>query len=118
MEIKNYITDSLRYWEPRRIIYNIVLAAITIAYAIPFAKADGHAGFQWPQCLLHLLILAAGANILYCAAYPVDVFIQCSHYRALWLRLRWMMFITGLALASALTWFYVSSMFCPVVNGQ
>jgi len=30
--IRECATDAVRYWEPRRIIYNLVLAAIVLAY--------------------------------------------------------------------------------------
>ena len=31
-ELREYFTDAIRFWEPRRVIYNVVLAAIVIAY--------------------------------------------------------------------------------------
>lgn len=31
-ELRDYFTDAIRFWEPRRVLYNVVLAAIVITY--------------------------------------------------------------------------------------
>ena len=33
--MKNLITDAIRYWEPRRLVYNGVLAVIMLVRAWP-----------------------------------------------------------------------------------
>ena len=114
MNLKDYITESLHYWEPRRIIYNFVLVAITLYYVIPFALEHRHPQFQWSTALVFLFALGVVANILYCAAYPVDIFIQFSDFRNTWLRFRGVLFLIGLALAGALTWFWAASLFDPL----
>ena len=68
--------DSIKYWEPRRIFYNAVLAIIVVGY---FAAA-------WPaskaiislNSILILFLLTVLANICYCAVYVIDVFVQLS----------------------------------------
>jgi hypothetical protein len=32
ISLREYFTDAIRFWEPRRAVYNLVLAAIVIAY--------------------------------------------------------------------------------------
>jgi hypothetical protein len=100
--VKDLITDALRYWEPRRLVYNGVLAVIVVVYAWPSLSEPG-AG-EWLPALATLFVLAVGANVAYCAAYPVDLFLQCSDFRSTWLRYRWGLFLIGLLLAMAITW--------------
>src|SRR5690242_12064064 len=95
ISLRDALTNAIGFWERRRIIYNIVLAAIVIAY---FAAA-------WPGSSKHLsidlaqglFVLAVLANIAYCAAYVPDVLVQLSAARQTWLRVRWALFIVGLA---------------------
>jgi hypothetical protein len=109
-------TDALRYWERRRLVYNGVLAVIVIAVflvALPESrKALTARGFG------DLLILAVVANLLYCAAYIPDVFVQFSDFRDGWRKKRWMLFAAGTLLASALAFAYVSFTMFAVVIGQ
>jgi hypothetical protein len=85
--IREWATDAIRYWEPRRILYNLVLAAIVLAYfvmGLPTTK-----GFLTVNFLLMLFLLAVLANVAYCAAYAVDIFAQISGFREVWQRVRW-----------------------------
>src|SRR4030042_2065779 len=103
-DAKSYLTNAISYWEIRRIIYNAVLAAIVLGYFV----ANLPASLQriTPDVIFGLFILAVLANIAYCAAYLVDLVAQMSGFRDLWLRLRWILFLIGLAFASILTrWF-------------
>lgn len=100
--MKDLITDALRYWEPRRLVYNGVLAVIVVVYAWPVLP-DHRAG-EWLPVLATLFVFAVGANVAYCAAYPIDLFLQCSDFRLTWLRYRWGLFLIGLLLAMAITW--------------
>jgi hypothetical protein len=100
--VKDLITDALRYWEPRRLVYNGVLAVIVVVYA--WLVLPDHGTGEWLPTLATLFVLAVGANVAYCAAYPVDLFLQCSDFRSTWLRYRWGLFLIGLLLAMAITW--------------
>ena len=61
------VRRAIRYWEPRRITFNLVLAAVMVAWLV----------LTWPhfrpaftlQSLLAITALAAIANAFYCAAY-------------------------------------------------
>jgi hypothetical protein len=33
-ELRDYFTDAIRFWEPRRLIYNAALAVIVVAYFV------------------------------------------------------------------------------------
>ena len=41
------------------------------------------------------IILAALANVAYCAAYPIDLFVQASDFRDLWRAYRWIVWAAG-----------------------
>ena len=106
---RDYLGNAIRYWEPRRIPYNLLLAAIVIIHFVkelPFSKT----GVQFNSVLL-LFLLAVLANVAYCAAYLPDVFAQMSSVRNSWLRYRWVLFVVGLAFAAILTHFWSLAMF-------
>jgi hypothetical protein len=106
---RDYLGNAIRYWEPRRILYNLLLAAIVVihfAKGLPFSRSV----LQFNTLLL-LFILAVLANVAYCAAYVPDVFAQMSSLRDSWLRYRWVVFVIGLAFAAVLTHFWSLAMF-------
>jgi hypothetical protein len=103
------VAEALRYWEPRRILYNMLLGAIVAGYfiaALPRSRTlvtlDG---------VLWMIFLAVLANVCYCAAYVVDVFVQLSPLRETWLRLRWILFVVGLVFAGIITRFFAIATF-------
>lgn len=115
LSFREILSDALRYWEPRRLIYNGVL---TLVVGACFAAG-------WPaskmaltmNTALTVFILAVLANIAYCAAYLPDLAIQHSFLRDRWLRLRWVLLTIGILFASALAYFFTSSMFGLDLNG-
>lgn len=107
--IREYFTDAIRFWEPRRLIYNGVLALIVIGYFVagyPGSKATLSIDFA-----LSLFLFAVVANIAYCAAYLADVFVQASGFRELWQRARWVLFALGTLFAAVITRFIATAMF-------
>ena len=108
------LREAMRYWEPRRIVYNVVLAAVVVAWL----------AFTWPhfrpafnmQGLLALFVLAAVANACYCAAYVADTAMQRSSFRATWLRARWALWLSGTLFAVALTWYWIADEIYPYVG--
>ena len=108
-ELHETATDAIRYWEPRRIVYNAVLAAIVLAYV---------AGY-WPRSrnvitfdgVLVVFLLAVVANICYCAAYLGDVFAQTSGFRDSWRKCRWILLFVGTTVAAILTRFFAITFF-------
>jgi hypothetical protein len=67
--LREIFTDALRYWERRRIGYNIVLALIGLGWVV-FTWPHFRSAFTWGS-LLALFVLAVLANACYCAAYLV-----------------------------------------------
>jgi hypothetical protein len=106
---RDYLSNAIRYWEPRRIVYNVLLAAIVIVHFVlnlPFSKTELQV-----DIFLGLFLLAVLANVAYCAAYVPDVFAQMSGLRDSWLRYRWVVLVVGLSFAGVLTHFWSSAIF-------
>jgi hypothetical protein len=97
------ITDALRFWEPMRVVYNLVLLAVVVFTVGPQTLA------QIPVNALTLNVLGAVgfmallANILYCAAYPVDLFVQASDWREGWRTARLGLWLIGTLTAAWIT---------------
>lgn len=75
-DFREYFTDAIRFWEPRRVLYNLALAVIVVAYFLagyPKSKLVLSIDFA-----LGLFLLAVAANVAYCAAYLADIFVQAS----------------------------------------
>jgi hypothetical protein len=105
------VSDAIRFWEPRRLVYNAVLSVIVLFYfvrAYPASKV-----FLTLDSILGLFLLAVLANVAYCAAYLADVFAQWSSYRDLWRQYRWVLFAVGILFAGILTRFIAIGIFWP-----
>jgi hypothetical protein len=101
--------EALRYWEPRRVLYNLALAAVVAAHLIaswPAARTI----LSWDHLFL-LIFLAVLANVCYCAAYAVDLFVQYSALRAAWTRWRWVVLWVGIVFGAVVAHFFASGMF-------
>jgi hypothetical protein len=109
MSLRDHATDAIKYWEPRRIVYNVVLTAVVLFYFIagwPGSKETVSLNFG-----LSLFLLAVLANVAYCAAYIVDMFAQLSGLRELWQRYRWVLFAIGIFFAAIITRFFAIGFF-------
>ena len=103
-----YVANGLRYWEPRRVIYNAVLAVVVIV----------HVMLAWPSArekltsdvVLSLFILAVLANVAYCAVYVVDLLVQFSGLDTEWRRGRVVLLIVGTAFAATLAHFFTKTL--------
>jgi hypothetical protein len=107
--LRDYATDAVKFWEPRRILYNLVLTAIVVIYfAIGYPASRMMLSLDF---CLGLFLLAVIANVAYCAAYIVDLFVQSSGFRELWQRYRWLLFAIGTTFAAIITRFVAIGMF-------
>jgi len=114
LPLRPLLDDAIRFWEPRRVAYNAVLAAIVIGWGV----------FTWPhfrpalalEPMLQLFVLAVIANVLYCAAYAADLPLQYSSYRDGWRRWRWVLWLLGTLFAAALTYYWIGDEIYPYVR--
>lgn len=107
--LSGYVANALRYWEPRRLIFNLVLGLVVA----------GHFISSWPQSwtdltfntTLGFFFLAVLANVCYCAVYIVDLFVQFSGLHAAWMKGRMAVLIVGTAFAAVIAHFFAMNIF-------
>jgi hypothetical protein len=109
LTFREALTDSMRYWEPRRIVYNLALLAVVGIHALLAWRGSVFA-FTTDTALV-LFLLWVLANVAYCAAYIADIPVQFSGFRPLWLKVRVVVFVVGIAFAAVLAHFFASVMF-------
>ena len=111
---RDIVRDAIRYWEPRRIWYNLALTALAGAWVL----------LTWPhfrhaltlQHLLELLVLAALANLCYSAAYLIDIPMQQSSFNVAWRRWRWALWLMGTLLALVIAQYWIGDEIYPFVD--
>ena len=105
------LADAARYWEPRRIIYTLLLTAVVVIWLAA----------TWPHfrpaltlfSFLRLSILALLANVCYCAAYLVDIPLQSSPLSAVWRRRRWVLWLLGTLFAIVMENYWIADEIYP-----
>lgn len=105
------LSNAIRYWERMRIVYNaglILIVAGCFIHGYPGSKAFFSNGM-----FLVLFLLAVGANVVYCAAYLVDIAVQMSQYRETWTKIRWILLLVGTATAGIPAFFWSLAFFQP-----
>lgn len=112
-----WLPNAVRYWEPRRILYNLILLGIFAFWVIPkwgiFRSALTSAN------LLALLVLALLANVCYSAAYLIDAAGWHSAARTVWLKQRWVLFAAGTLLAILIESYWIADeILSPLVLGR
>ena len=98
-----HVADALRYWEPRRVIYNVVLAAVVIGHVV--VASPESRGRLSVNVLLGLFFLAVLANVCYSAVYVVDLFVQFSGLQEFWAKGRVVLLVVGTAFAAVIAHF-------------
>jgi hypothetical protein len=104
-------SDALRFWEFRRIFYNLALAVASFGWVVA----------TWPHfrpaltmhSLLLFSVLALVANACYCVAYLVDIPIQLSSLAAIWKRYRWALWLVGTLFAFLLANYWIADEIYP-----
>lgn len=113
----DWFPNALKYWEWRRIPYNVALTIVFILWVAP----------NWSQFrpepkladLLVLLVLALLANLCYSAAYLVDVAAWHSTLRASWLNRRWILWTAGTMFAILLESYWINDeILSPVLTSR
>jgi hypothetical protein len=108
------MNPSTRYWELRRIAYNLVLSAVVVVWVVS----------TWPHfrealtlpSLGKLLVLAALANVVYSAVYLVDIPLQQSSVAATWHRWRFGLWLAGTLLAFLFENYWIADEIYPYVR--
>jgi len=118
-EFKHSVADALRYWEPRRILYNAVLSTVAVLWVVltwPHFRSVQLMGIppgDTHPALLILIILAFLANVCYCAAYVVDIPLQLTFVT--WRKYRWALLVTGTLFALLVENYWIADEIYPFV---
>ncbi|HXV62698.1 MAG TPA: hypothetical protein VEK15_18505 [Vicinamibacteria bacterium] len=107
--LSHHAALALRYWEPRRLLYNGVLGAVVVTHFV----------LAWPasreqlsfDIVLGIFLLAVLANVAYCAAYLPDLFVRFSGLDAAWRWGRTILLAVGTSFAAAMTHFFAKGIF-------
>lgn len=109
--VRDGLSDAVRYWEPRRWLYNAALAVVVlVCFSLDARSAWRGLTFQ---TLVLVFICAVLANVAYCAAYLVDVVLQYSAVRQSWRGRRWILLVIGTLFAGAITYLVATALFSP-----
>jgi hypothetical protein len=110
---RSFFAEAIRYWEPRRLIYNFALSAVCVGW---FAMAWPHfrLALTWSS-LPPLAVLVLLANVCYCAAYLVDIPLQQSLGSA-WRRRRWALWLMGTLFAIVLASYWINDEIYPSIH--
>ena len=108
------LRDAARFWEPRRLLYNLALFGVVLAWV---AKTWPH--FR-PAMTLESLgimtVLALLANLCYCAAYVAEILIQNGTSTPSWNRQRWAVWVVGTLLAILFENYWIADEIYPFVR--
>jgi hypothetical protein len=107
--LSTYVANALRYWEPRRLLYNGTLAAVVLAHVVLAWPASREK--LSPDLLMGFFLLAVLANVAYSAVYVVDLFVQFSGLDRPWRVGRAVLLFIGTAFAAIITHFVVQAEF-------
>jgi hypothetical protein len=114
--LRDYATEAIRYWEPRRLFYNLFLVLVVVIsfwVSLPSSRAA-----ITIDSILWLFLLAVVANVAYCTAYIVDLFVQGSAFRSHWRQFRWLLFGLGSAFAGVLARYVSMILFAAAAAGS
>jgi len=108
------LRDAIRYWEQRRIIYNIILALVFLGWIV----------LTWPhfsdaptaQGITFLIVFAIAANVCYSAVYLIDLPLEGSPLRMQWQRFRFGLWLVGTLFAFVFTNYWIADEIYPFVR--
>jgi hypothetical protein len=118
-EFKYFVADALRYWEPRRVLYNAVLIAVAGLWVVltwphfHSVQLMGVPPGDTHSVLVILVILALLANVCHSAAYLADISLQFTF--GTWRKYRWTLLLAGVLLAMLIENYWIADEIYPFV---
>lgn len=108
------LADAARFWERRRLLYNLLLLAVVLLWVMN----------TWPhfrpaitlQSLGIMIVLALLANLCYCAGYLAEILIQNVTSSVAWQRQRWAVWVVGTLLAILFENYWIADEIYPFVG--
>jgi hypothetical protein len=108
------VSATIRYWELRRIGYNLALALLVVWWVVR----------TWPHfapvmtlgSLGRLLVFALIANVCYSTAYVVDFAVQAAMPGPGWRSWRWLLWVAGTLFALLFATYWIGDEIYPYVS--
>jgi hypothetical protein len=112
--VKSGLANAMRFWEPRRLLYNAALGAFVVIWVVA----------TWPHfrsalvlsSLRYLAVYALIVNVCYCAAYLADVLVRESAAGPVRRRRRWALWWLGTALTILVENYWIADEIYPFVR--
>ncbi|HXZ28817.1 MAG TPA: hypothetical protein VEG08_12565 [Terriglobales bacterium] len=112
--MKETVADALRFWEPRRVSYNLLLGVVVAGWVV----------LTWPHfrplftpiALGQLAVFALIFNVCYCAAYLAELLFQDPPLQAGWRRWRGLLWVAGTVLAIVFQNYWIADEIYPFVR--
>jgi hypothetical protein len=105
---------SARFWETRRIVYNLILFVITLIWVA--ASWPHFRPALTPATLLPLTALALLANLCYFAVYLLEIPLLRSSLQSSWLRWRWVVWTLGTVFAVVFENYWIADEIFPYLR--
>ena len=106
--LKSVFGDAIAYWEKRRIIYNLALVFPTLLGYLGVQEVSAAIGDNTSHHPVDAFLIygfaVIGANIAYCAVYPVDITMGYADLGDRKRTTRTFMFAGGTIFACVLSW--------------
>jgi hypothetical protein len=107
------LIDAIRFWETRRIVYNLALTAVAV-YCVVRTWPHFRPAID-PSSILPILVLAGLANLCYSAAYVIEALVQAPEGApaagpppaGTWRRRRWILWLLGTLFAMAFEFYWI-----------
>jgi hypothetical protein len=112
--LRTIFADAARFWEPRRILYNLVLTAVVGVWIVA-SWPHFRPAFTLPS-LGALVVLGLLANACYCAAYFIDIPLQRSFPVIRWKPRRAALWWLGMLLALLMANYWIADEIYPYVR--
>jgi len=105
---------AVKFWEPRRLLYNLLLFAVVVIWVV---KSWPHfrPAMTW-EALGIMTVLALLANVCYCSAYLAEILIQNAATNASWNRQRWAIWVAGTLFAIVFENYWIADEIYPFVR--
>ena len=111
---RQQLAAAARFWEFRRLFYNLLLAGVCVVWVISTWPAFKPA-FTFLS-LVQLSALALIANLCYSAVYLVEIPMQAHNANSITRRIRWTLWIAGTLFAIVLTNYWIVDEIYPTVR--
>ena len=112
--LRDGFLEAVRFWEPRRLFYNLLLLAVTVTWVLA----------TWPHfrpamnltAAFQISVLGLLANVFYSVAYLVEFTLQGVSSGKVRQSLRWTVWVIGTILAFVLANYWIADEIYPDVH--